>query len=81
MASNVVKLKAETYERVKRLASERSATMQDVIAHGIDALERAEFARAFQEDFSALRADAEGWKREVAERRLWESTLEDGPGE
>jgi hypothetical protein len=81
MASNVVKLKAETYERVKRMARDRSATMQEVIARSIDALERAEFARAFQEDFSAFRADPEPWNREVAESELWESTLEDGLSE
>ena len=78
VSSNVVKLKTETYQRVKRMASEQRSTMQDIISRGIDALERAEFARGLQEDFAALRADRAAWEREQAERELWESTLEDG---
>jgi len=80
VASNVVKLRPETYEHVKRLAQQRNASMQEVIASGIEALERQEFARAFQEDFAALRTDPDAWSAESDERALWESTLSDGLG-
>jgi hypothetical protein len=78
MASNVVKLKPETYERVKRMARDQHATMQDVITNGIDALERQEYGQAFQEDFARLREDRAAWAHEQSERDLWDSTLEDG---
>lgn len=80
MASNVVKLRPETYDRVKRLARERDLTMQDVITSGIDALERQEYARAFEEDFARLRSDDQAWQAEQDNRRLWDSTAEDGLG-
>lgn len=78
MPSNVVKLKPETYERVKARARAHGATMQDVIARGMDALDRLEFAAAFRQDFELLRAGPEAWSREESERELWESTVSDG---
>lgn len=78
MASDVVKLRPETYERVKRLAQERNTSMQAVIAHGLDALERVEFARDFEEDFAALRRDPAAWSAEREERKLWDMSLDDG---
>ena len=78
MASSVVKLRPDTYERVRRLAQARNASMQEVIARGIDALERQEFARGFQEDFAALHDDAKAWKAEHDEREVWDSSLDDG---
>lgn len=74
----MVKLKTDTYQRVKRLAEEQRATMQEVVARGIDALERQEFARTFEEDFEALRDRPEAWREEQQERGAWESTLNDG---
>jgi hypothetical protein len=76
--SNVVKLKPETYQRVKQKAGEQGATMQEIIARGIDALDRLEFAQAFRIDYEELRRDADAWGREERERALWESTLDDG---
>jgi predicted transcriptional regulator len=78
VASNVVKLKPETYERVKRLARESHTTMQEVVTRGVDALERQEFARAFQDDFARLREDRAAWDEEESERELWDATLSDG---
>jgi hypothetical protein len=78
VASSVVKLRPDTYARVRRLAQERNASMQEVIARGIDALERQEFARGFQDDFAALHDDAKAWKAVSDEREIWDSSLDDG---
>jgi len=43
-----VRLDAETYQRVKRMAEQRRVPMQDIVSRGIDAPERAEFARGFR---------------------------------
>jgi hypothetical protein len=51
MAANVVKLKPETYERVRAKAREQGVTMQDIITRGIDALDHLEFAQAFKRDY------------------------------
>jgi hypothetical protein len=76
--SNVVKLKPDTYERVRAKAQEQGASMQDIITRGIDALDRLEFAGAFRQDYEAIRADADAWQHEASERQIWESTLADG---
>lgn len=78
MPSNVVKLRPETYERVKRIAQEQRASMQEVIARGVDALEKLEYARAFQEDFARLHKDPDAWSAEQREREAWDSALTDG---
>jgi hypothetical protein len=77
MASNVVKLKPETYERVRRLARESRSSMQEVVTRGIDALERQEFARAFEADFTRLREDRAAWQAEESERVLRDTALND----
>lgn len=81
MPSNVVKLRPETYNRVKRLAQQQDLAMQEVIAQGIDALERLEFARGFQEDFASMRRDSSAWNLQQDEHDLWDSTLSDGIGQ
>lgn len=78
MVSVAVKLRPETYGRVKRLAEEQRTTMQEIVARGIEALERQEFAAAFQRDFAALRNNSAAWELEIAERETLENALSDG---
>jgi hypothetical protein len=78
MSSNVVKLKPETYARVKQIAEESHRPMQEIVAAGIEALDRLQFAREFTEDYAALRRDSQAWRKELQERELWEVTLSDG---
>lgn len=78
MVSNVVKLKPETYERVRAKAREQGSTMQDIITRGIDALDRLEFAQAFKHDYEAMRTDHDAWSAAESERELWETALGDG---
>jgi predicted transcriptional regulator len=81
MASVGIKLRSDTYGRVKRLAEEQQTTMQEIVSRGIDALERQEFATGFQRDFAALRQDQRAWTHELAEREELEHTLSDGLSE
>jgi hypothetical protein len=76
--ARLVKLRQETYDRVKQLSQDYQISMQEVVARSVVALEKQEFARAFQEDFAVLRADAHAWEEEQAERELLDGTLEDG---
>lgn len=77
MATRLVKLRQETYDRVKELSTEYQVSMQEVVARGVAALEREEFARAFQRDFAALRADPEAWAAERAEREVLDGAIAD----
>lgn len=73
-----VRLRPETYGRVKHLAEEQHTTMQEIVARGVEALEREEFASGFQDDFAALHADSHAWANEKAERQELDHALGDG---
>lgn len=52
--------------------------MQAVLEEALEIYRRKCFLEAANRAYAALRNDAEAWREELEERRLWEGTLADG---
>ena len=73
MATQTVRITAETHARLRQLASEREQSLQAVLDAAVDRLWRDQLLTQLNEDYARLRADPEAWDEELAERRLWET--------
>jgi hypothetical protein len=63
---------------LQELAEQTGQTMMEVLDKALDAYRRKVFFEGLQADYAALKADPEAWADELAERKLWETTLMDG---
>jgi hypothetical protein len=61
-----------------RLAKETGQTHQQLIDAALKAYERDLYLDRVNEAYAALRADPAAWREELAERKAWEATLQDG---
>ena len=52
--------------------------MQTVLDEAVEQYRREKFFRDLDETYARLEADPEAWKDELAERQIWDATLEDG---
>ena len=78
MASTTVRVKKETWEELRRLAEQSGEPMQEILAQAVEAYRRRHVLRAANKAFAAIRDDADAWKDEQEERRVWAATLSDG---
>jgi hypothetical protein len=60
------------------LIQETGRTPEQILDAALDAYRRTVFFEGLAADYAALKADKEAWAEELAERKLWESTLGDG---
>lgn len=77
MASTTVKIKAETYAKLKETVAETGQPMIDVLAAAVEAYRRRIFLEGVNADFAKLRDDRHAWADEQAERQQWNATLAD----
>lgn len=77
MAANV-RIQPDTYSKLRQLAVKAGVTMPEVLAEAIDELYRKRFLEDCNRAYSRLQADPKAWKQELAERKVWERTLQDG---
>jgi hypothetical protein len=78
MSTPTVPISEASHQILKELAEQTGQTMMDVLDKALDAYRRKLFFEGLKEDYAALRADPEAWAEELAERKLWETTLMDG---
>lgn len=78
MASVLVRVNEATREHLKEIATTDGETMQAVVEQAVEGYRKKRILEATNAAYAALRADPEAWRAEMAERRLWESTLLDG---
>ncbi len=52
--------------------------MPEVLDKALDDFRRKVFFEGLAADYAALKAEPEAWAEELAERKLWETTLMDG---
>ncbi len=52
--------------------------MQTIVEEAIEQYRRRRFLEGLNQDFQALKEDAQAWQEELAERALWDNTLLDG---
>ena len=65
-------------DALRSLASREEKPMQEVLEKAIELYRRKRLLEMGNEAYAALRNDPRAWEQELAERKLWESTLADG---
>lgn len=81
MASETVRIKAETHAKLRSLADESGQSMPDVLEQAIESLRRQKFLEATNDAYARLKQDPKQWRAELEERKAWEATLADGQGQ
>ncbi|WAM33807.1 ribbon-helix-helix protein, CopG family [Caldicellulosiruptor morganii] len=76
--TTTVRVDVETYEGLKKLASELNQPMQKIIQEALKEYKRKVMLSKTQEAFAALKENKKLWQEEIEERKLWENTLQDG---
>jgi hypothetical protein len=79
VATQTVRIRAETHARLRELAQAREQSLQDVLTAAVDRLWRDQLLTQLNEDYARLRADPAEWEEELAERRLWETATPPWP--
>jgi AbrB family looped-hinge helix DNA binding protein len=59
-------------------AQDDGILIRPAVARPVDLGGRRRLLEAANRDYAALRADSEAWQAELAERELWDLTLQDG---
>jgi predicted transcriptional regulator len=78
MTSETVRIHPRTHAKLKQLAADTNESMTDVLEQAVDAYARRRFLESLNQDFAALRGNAQAWTDETAEREAWDATLRDG---
>ena len=77
MASETVRINPETHAKLKHLAKTTGQTMPQVLDEAIETLRRQRMLEETNRAYAALRADSKAWRKELAERAVWELALDD----
>ncbi|MGI6514837.1 MAG: toxin-antitoxin system protein [Syntrophomonadales bacterium] len=75
-----VRVNERTWSILKEIADNVGETMQSVLEKAIESYRRQWILQQTNEAYAALRNDESAWQEELAERRLWDSSLSDGLG-
>ena len=67
-----------TREVLRKLAEQSGESMQALVEKAVETYRRQRFLEESNRVFEGLRANAETWKTEQAEREAWDMTLADG---
>lgn len=78
MASEMVRINPQTYDRLKELAVERGETMTGTLRAAVDLLYRQRFLDDCDRAYAKLKADPKASKAAREELAAWEATLADG---
>ncbi len=76
--ATMVRIKAETHQRLQRLAKSSRRSLPDVLDEAIKQYEKQRFLADCDAAYTRLREDQEAWQDELDERALWDNTLSDG---
>ncbi len=73
-----VRVSNTTHQLLRNLSKEVGESMQTIIEEAIEQYRRRRFLEGLNEDFKALKEDAQAWQEELEERKMWDKTLLDG---
>lgn len=76
--ATMVRIKAETHQRLQRIAKNTKRTLPDVLDEAIRSYEKQRFLQECDAAYVRLREDTSAWQEETEERTVWENTLGDG---
>lgn len=78
MAGTQVRVSNSTHQTLRSLSLEVGESMQTIIEQAVEQYQRRRFLEGLNQDFKALKEDAQSWQEELEERQLWDKTLLDG---
>ena len=76
--STQVRISLASHQKLKSMATELGAPMQEVLDRALESYRRKGFLDRVNAEFAALKARPDAWTDEVTERRQWDVTLADG---
>lgn len=77
MASLNVRVNPQTHRTVRELAHRDGKPMQDILERAVEEYRRKRFLEEANARFAALKSQPAEWCEELAERALWDNTLDD----
>ena len=78
MATGTVRINQKSHNILRKIASTEGKPMQAILETAIEEYRRQRFLHEANAAYAALRNDPKQWKKELAERKEWDSTLIDG---
>jgi hypothetical protein len=73
-----VRIDPSAHAALVEIARAKHIPLTEALARAVEHYRREVFLEGLASDFSALRADADSWRQEQAERKGWDTTNEDG---
>jgi predicted DNA-binding protein len=70
-ATTTIRISRETREILRSLSEREGALAQEILERAIEAYRRKRLLEMGNQAYAALRNDPKAWKRELAERKLW----------
>ena len=77
-ASTTIRIPTEMHEELRGFAEEEHSTLTGVLVEALELYRRERFVARVNAGYSLLRKETAAWKDHLAERKAWDSTLEDG---
>ena len=74
----MIRVPDATHSILRELADDTGRPMQDILAEAVEEFRRRRMFELANESYAAMRANADEWREELEERRLWDATLADG---
>lgn len=78
MASETVRIKPETHNKLREIAEREGEAMPAILEKAIEAYRRQKFLEDVNRAFDELHGDTKAWAQEQSERREWDAALGDG---
>jgi hypothetical protein len=76
--AETVRIEPGAHVVLSEIARAKHISLTEALSRAVELYRREVFLEGVQSDFAALRADANAWADEQAERGLWEKTDDDG---
>lgn len=78
MPARTVRIRKETQDILRELASNEGKPMQAILDLAIEEYRRQRFLQEANAAYAALRNNPKTWKAELVERKEWDATMADG---
>ena len=74
----MIRVPDATHSILRDLADETGQSMQEVLSEAVEEMRRRRMLELANASYAAMRENEDEWQEELAERRLWDTTLADG---
>jgi predicted transcriptional regulator len=78
MSESTIRISEAAHQLLKELAAQTGQTMMEALEKALDVYSHKVFFDQLNAGYAELQADPESWAEHLAERKLWDATLQDG---